>query len=90
MNRHRLSPLAITLLSLGVLPPPPPSRPPAPPPAPPPRPDLDRERIEAAREKRRRKLERHVNTPQAKARRAEIEREFEAGTPIQEPPHDVV
>lgn len=55
--------------------------------------DEDRERkakaetatIEAAREKRRRKLDRFTGTAAAKARRAEMEREFDTGIPISEP-----
>lgn len=44
--------------------------------------------MNAAREKRRRKLDRYINTPQAKARREEMEREFDTGEPIAAPACD--
>ncbi len=42
----------------------------------------DHDRMNAAREKRRRKLERYTNTPTAKARRLEMEKEFSEGIPM--------
>lgn len=46
----------------------------------------DRERLAAAREKKRRKLERYINTPAAASRRMQLEREFAAAQPMTFPP----
>ncbi len=45
----------------------------------------DHSRMEAANAKKRRKLERYTNTPQAKARRAEMDKDFDTGIPISPP-----
>lgn len=47
--------------------------------------DTDQQRVADAREKRRRKLTRYTDTPAARARRAEMEREFQNGTPVAMP-----
>jgi hypothetical protein len=57
---------------------------------PPEKSEADYARLEAAREKRRRKLERFTNTPQARARRVEMEAEFQRGDPIPPPDPEIV
>lgn len=52
--------------------------------------DADRERLAAARAKRWRKVERYTNTPQARARRAQIEAEMADMVPIPPPDPEIV